>query len=126
MIKITDNLHDTLMNTAYSKYPKNVSHFEFLLSLTPIERTAVVLGNLNYQVENGGFSQWSFNGYKKSTIQFIEIIYKNIDKNKYPELTKALHMAMTYTNQRGFDDKYYELDNVLEEMNEYLIETNNK
>lgn len=34
--------------------------------LTNLEETAKLLGNLNYQVQNGGWSQWVGNGYAQN------------------------------------------------------------
>lgn len=54
-----------LMDQAYSKWEKeNWSKAEFIQEhCSDLERKAVLLGNLNYQVENGGFGQWVDNGY---------------------------------------------------------------
>jgi len=54
-----------LMDKAYSKWEKeNWSTKEFIQEhCSDLERKAVLLGNLNYQVENGGFEQWVDNGY---------------------------------------------------------------
>jgi hypothetical protein len=52
-----------VMDSAYKKWVPDTSYYDFLLSLTPTERAIVVIGNLNYQVENGGFSQWKDNRY---------------------------------------------------------------
>lgn len=62
-----EKVHQRLMNEAYDRWNspplQGKSYQDFLMKLTPIHRDAVVLGNLNYQVENGGFSQWLGNGY---------------------------------------------------------------
>ena len=39
------------------------SKWEVLAGFTPTHQIAVIFGNLNYQVENGGISQWIYNGY---------------------------------------------------------------
>lgn len=61
-----------LMDSAYDKWReqrdpetgKNEwSYAQFLHNLTVREREAVLLGNMNYQIENGGVSQWVDNGY---------------------------------------------------------------
>lgn len=43
------------MTNAYYNWGKNTSREEFLSDLTPYEKLAVIFGNFNYQVENGGF-----------------------------------------------------------------------
>jgi hypothetical protein len=64
-----------VMNGAYEKWQKGWSYENFLDHLTYLERCVVVMGNLNYQVENGGFMQWYDNGYHKGAntlLYFLE------------------------------------------------------
>lgn len=60
---MTEDLHQKLMNEAYDRFKPGMSLQDFWDQLDAKERVAVFLGNLNYQVENGGFSQWHGNGY---------------------------------------------------------------
>lgn len=39
--------------------------------LSEKHKIALVLGNLNYQWENGGISQWEFNGYAERDFSYI-------------------------------------------------------
>jgi len=39
-----------------------------------LHRAAVILGNFNYQVENGGFEQWIFNGYYVFIDELIDLL----------------------------------------------------
>ena len=57
------SLHEKLMTAAYEKYGAKDTETKFVAKLPLLERYAVVLGNLNYQVENGGFAQWIDNRY---------------------------------------------------------------
>lgn len=60
---MADEAHfQALMNSAYDKY-KDMSYDEFLMCLDAKERHAVLLGNMNYQIQNGGVRQWVDNGY---------------------------------------------------------------
>lgn len=62
--------HQTLMDSAYEKFraPDCAWRRRFLLeSLTNLEKLAVLLGNLNNQVCNGGFLQYADNGYAFET-----------------------------------------------------------
>jgi hypothetical protein len=64
-----------VMNGAYEKWQNGWSYENFLDHLTYLERCVVVTGNLNYQVENGGFMQWYDNGYHKGSntlLYFLE------------------------------------------------------
>lgn len=78
-----DSRWQQLMNEAYDKWQKNSkagvveswTYAQFLRQLSVAERRAVILGNLNYQVENGGFSQWVDNGYASdSGVELLEIL----------------------------------------------------
>ena len=63
--------HQVLMDKAYADERKRANasaddswcYNRMIREGTELERLAVVLGNLNYQVENGGFNQWIDNGY---------------------------------------------------------------
>jgi hypothetical protein len=70
-VKEEESIHQMLMNKAYDLWQTEVGkrlRYENFLDLIneklgSIYYHAVITGNLNYQVENGGFSQWYFNGY---------------------------------------------------------------
>lgn len=65
---------DQLMAGAYAKWGDAETYKYFLRKLTPTELRAVLLGNLNYQVENGGFAQWVCNGYGCVAERVIEFL----------------------------------------------------
>jgi len=52
-----------LMDQAYARWSEGMGPDEFWAQLSAAEEVAVATGNLNYQVENGGFSQWLGNRY---------------------------------------------------------------
>ena len=144
MTEVKESKMQNLMDKAYATWKDNMNYDEFLASLSPVLRTAVVLGNLNYQVENGGFSQWIFNGYYKSGRNYLRYIKVQIDQVKYPQLTKAIDLALSKYNDtflyamedRGedaeenekeasmdleeLDDEYYKLNKVVMEMEEFI------
>lgn len=68
------DLFQATMDGAYNRWQnsKGMTKQEFWDQLNADERIAVFCGNLNYQVENGGFSQWLDNGYATDeTISFL-------------------------------------------------------
>lgn len=67
--------HERLMNEAYDN-GKHATYEAFLDTLDMPHRRAVVLGNLNYQVENGGFSQWILNGYSGGSVCLFSALTK--------------------------------------------------
>ena len=141
-------LHDKLMKKAYDTWQKNNwSPSEFIENIDSPEKFAVILGNLNYQVENGGFSQWKFNGYSKNHIFFIRMLLDDTNwgvTSEHPQLREGLELAikaeriqiednsedyvddeqleLNYNRLDKLDDKYYSLTNIENEMNEYLKE----
>jgi hypothetical protein len=71
---VAGDLHQELMNRAYARWQKvpGMSRQDFLNGLSPSEKFAVVTGNLNYQVENGGFGQWFSNRYgDQQTVNYL-------------------------------------------------------
>jgi len=67
-----------LMTTAYNRWEKRayMTYEQFVESLPLREKMAVVFGNLNYQVHNGGFLQWDDNGYSVCSPFLVEFLGK--------------------------------------------------
>lgn len=56
--------HQQIMSAAYDRWQgQDWSKEQFIAQLGPVEYEAVIVGNLNYQVENGGWMQWVDNQY---------------------------------------------------------------
>ena len=62
-----------MMNQAYDKFDSGFTRAQWMLRLNWDEKIAVVAGNLNYQVGNGGFVQWADNGYIDTADLLLEI-----------------------------------------------------
>ena len=143
------DIHQQLMDEAYEEWQKHAETWDkdvFFDHLDFIHRVAVALGNLNYQVRNGGFAQWHDNGYSESHYDFLT----RLDTKEYSRLTEGLMlMCKAYSElknndirraDRGYDDDedressvtdqcdtaYYKLKNIEKEMNEYLISLQKK
>ena len=128
-----NNIHETLMDEAYDLFQKNKewTKEDFYYNLDVAHREAVALGNLNYQVGNGGFSQWNYNGYKKDSSYILRAILSKIKNNtEFNELQKGLELAINYVPSSSGDDDseyeekncddYYALKNIEEQMEKYL------
>lgn len=81
--------HQAAMNTAYARWNRDIEREKmrpegvddppkqdlslggFTNSLEDPERLAVVFGKLNQQVNNGGFYQWVYNGYKDAAMPYL-------------------------------------------------------
>lgn len=70
-----------IMTNAYENQKENTSREEFMSILTHHEKIVVIVGNFNYQVQTGGFSQWVFNNCD-SYINDLEEFIENCDFNK--------------------------------------------
>jgi hypothetical protein len=103
-------MHQELMNSAYDKYADELSHEAWMKILTPLEQKAVVLGNLNYQVENGGFVQWVDNGYYLDSPLVIECL-KEIGTELALRVLAMVEDVLSETNphatREGFGGKYW-------------------
>lgn len=70
-----------LMKEVYDEWNKegnkSKGKWEVLDEFSPAHQVAVVLGNFNYQVENGGLSQWVYNSYfrddSEKLAEYLEI-----------------------------------------------------
>lgn len=70
-----------LVDKAYKTWNSNQTYWQFIKNLTDKEKTAVILANLNYQIENGGLSQWLDNKYyKPEVLEEIDKIGTDISK----------------------------------------------
>lgn len=84
---IKANTMQSLMDKAYGRWQGNEgwSTKTFFDHMEPAEKTAVLLGNLNYQVENGGFQQWVGNGYAQNIELLIEALNRFAKWEDIPE-----------------------------------------
>lgn len=139
------SIHQQLMDSAYElcQKHKNWDKDDFFDHLDYIQKVAVALGNLNYQVENGGFSQWGFNGYAEIHYGFLSRL--KVDATQYPKLTEALSLmdkaypflrksfqfpdeneneeVEYYVNTLDrCDSEYYKLNDITDEMEKFIIE----
>ena len=109
------DIHQELMNEVYTKWrEKEFAHMDRLEIIDKFfdkkHKVAVQLGNLNYQVENGGFSQWFFNSYGDEDIDDLleyldDAVLKEIPYSKelYDILNsiKNEHMNITCPDCEG-------------------------
>jgi len=86
----SNDIHQVLMDEAYDEWQKNRdrwSYSDFINNLDDLHRKAVLIGNLNYQVENGGFKQWDFNGYSEFIDEVLDIIKEFAEaKSEYHDI----------------------------------------
>lgn len=69
----------SLMDEVYDFWQKSsLTREEVLSKFSEKHQAAVRLGNLNYQVENGGFSQWECNEYNEDLEELLTICDRGI------------------------------------------------
>lgn len=93
----TDGAHQVLMDRAYDKRSGDMDYLGFLHELAPREREAVVLGHLNYQVENGGFGQWLHNGYAEGS-EFLLRALDNVGTTAAKQASEMVREAWRVWN----------------------------
>jgi len=98
-----------LMDEAYERWKENEGwdYKAMLANCTAEERMAVILGNLNYQVCNGGFRQWVDNGYALHLRDAVPLLEKVGTENalKVVEMLRQLDDHIDYNKEdRGWDD----------------------
>lgn len=77
-----ESLWQFIIDKSYEKWDsKDMNRKEFLNHITYYERLAVMFGNFNYEVEEGGLYQWHKNGYSEDLDSLYEFL-KNSDYDK--------------------------------------------
>jgi len=107
--------HQKLMNEAYDRWQKEgdlggLNYNEFISRLDKPHRNAVLLGNLNYQVQNGGFRQWVGNGYATEAHQILDLL-KKIGTETALKVSNMIEQLMPFLEEgltsRGFCGSYW-------------------
>jgi len=126
-----------LMNTAYEFWQaqKGMSKQQFWNSLDHKPRAAVAIGNLNYQVCNGGFSQWHYNGYSEA-FGTIDYVCRQVGTPNSLAVLKLVEEAMTDLQEYdesedndevndgldGLDSRFYAINEAfLEDVEAWLV-----
>lgn len=91
------------MDRAYDRWQKaHWSQENFWAQLSPREKVAVYVGNLNNQVCNGGFSQWVFNGYSDCSEELLQILPLLGDTSR--EVARLIGDVLDEENQHLWSD----------------------
>jgi len=108
-----------LMNGAYElaippQCSKQWSYDQFLANLDAKERQAVLLGNMNYQIGNGGVQQWVENGYACNASDLL-VVLSLMASPRASEWAEKLEefvdaFVNTQAEKRGFGQNYWQDD----------------
>jgi hypothetical protein len=122
------------MDAAYDKWNnqwKGVNYEEFVNRLDYAERLAVLTGNLNYQVENGGWVQWFDNRYGKEAPLLRQTLLPYCERFESVAAVARIMDTAVIRNKRdeeeeNFDDldtEYYDIgDTFLKDVEVILSE----
>ena len=132
-----ESVHQQLMDEVYDKWRnnKNWDYNDFVGELGIKHALAVLTGNLNYQVENGGFSQWHFNEYSSEAQKLLTLLsfYKKepVVAEVIRLVEKAVRIIDKYESeivrvrsQWDYDDE--EIEELENEMQDKLDELDDK
>jgi len=121
---LNQDYHQLLMKEAYNLWTANAEwpYKKLLTRINYPHQVAVVVGNLNYQVENGGFAQWYFNGYYHSASYLLTAL-EEINTNTSREVKQMVENVLDLFNDDNHDHesarllnndlstRYYEINN---------------
>ena len=102
-----------IMDRAYAGWPNGSTYDDFLFTLDSVEKIVVLIGNLNYQVCNGGFFQWADNRYGKhwqDVIRALNLINTETAKH-LAKLVHSVGVQLVYNKRGELDygtDGYFE------------------
>ena len=109
----------TLMDEFYSEWQreenKGKDKWDVLKGFPEAHQMAVVFGNFNYQVENGGISQWIYNSYFHDDAEkFIEYLEAGADSDeRFRTILDRVYKLDQYAEETDCDryGNYYDPDN---------------
>lgn len=110
---------------------------DFVDELPKRDRQLMILANLNYQVENGGFEQWIENGYGSQAKRVIKALYEiNTEASlKAAELVEEAAEYIDFDSPCGShiavddsedEDEYEEVCNNLDKLDTVFYSINDK
>lgn len=121
MQKSNLDIWQDFMNKAYDKWDDNTQDMSaWFMSLTPFEKEVVAIGKFNQQVNNGGFSQWSFNGYKKVQQYTVKKVLNEASCAGVDAAGKALALFDIVGNDLR-DSRFYAITDFEDKMAEYFV-----
>jgi hypothetical protein len=113
IIEEQPNVHQTMMDKAYELWSKPEENkrmsYEGFLEMVSEELgdnyvDAVITGNMNYQVENGGWFQWHDNGYSV-TIEELISFFEKPEFNNYIEIKKLREILSSVEEQLDWKER---------------------
>lgn len=116
--------HQKLMDEAYEHFTEDMSYEEFIDGLDELHRDAVLLGNMSYEHESGGFGQWVSNAYDRRLDELIETV-KRVSGSVLG--TKVIAFLITVksgeTDYTIIDEEYETIsEDFLRECNDYFVD----
>lgn len=107
-----------LMDAAYERWNAeggsgSKTYDQMLADCSALERRALLLGNLNYQVGNGGFVQWVDNGYGLKAREAVDAL-RWVGGERAEAVAKMIERLIPHIDfdktARGWDDYWLRED----------------
>lgn len=96
------------------------SYDDFIFDLPVDQKEAVLIGNLNYQVENGGFSQWFSNGYGDHAAE-VRLVLDRIGGHAAYTITNLILIACNIWRDDKDDGDFDAQDQAFYKINDQLL-----
>lgn len=108
-VKSKHPIFDSLMDQAYDRWSAGMSKEDFVNQLVGLEVFAVHYGNLNHQVENGGFAQWQGNQYQTdASVGAIQTLLRMVGSDEAREVLDLLGQFIDLGDQDDLEEYEYE------------------
>jgi hypothetical protein len=106
----TPSFHQTLVDQAYDIWKVNPgwSYDHFISTLEDPHHSAVLLGNMNYQVSNGGWRQWHDNGYSSQAEALTRVLESIVEV--CPLASEIIRMVECSENCAAVGENLSQLD----------------
>lgn len=123
---MSEDVHQSLMDKAYDRWNgewKGFSYDQFVAQLDYAERLAVLAGNLNYQVCNGGFAQWFYNDYGSHAGTVIRLLTEYKDRPGVSEVIDLIRDARERDGWNGDSANFDDLDTRFYAVNDTFLKS---
>lgn len=119
MAKASTKVGNALLGRSYDN-GLGTQHSNFLEALSEAERIAVVFGNLNYQIGNGGINQWISNGYYADTYDYLQQYIQRYGE-KYPAINDLGNLfEKIHDSASSFGSGEMELEDIVNDSGSFI------
>lgn len=113
LLENINNLCEFILDRCYNLWtPELKGRIDFLSLLSNFEREIVKIGNLDRQLENGGFEKWYKNGYYNDIDEILEFVINSnfVNKDTLVNILKDCSMIIDSIDMLDETDIFYQND----------------